>query len=281
MRMGSMLLKRRGKMAEFRLKCPKNYPLNCSLLDTEKASLERTEKFKAFLMYQFKGQGADTIETIKSYFRTPTYYVFDAQKEAGLGPNICKICRLALASDFGIAVLTPFNYNVFLEIGLLMGLGKKSVYIVSKGLLKKEDKIPFDLSDQLVIEYSSMPELSEKLEKEIPSFVEPIGIITGYDKAFREHMEEKLRLDRNAKGLLKLFTLQQGEQGLAKTHIERFIPFYNNIGLLERDLLSLEELGFIKKHFSSPEPGMHKAVATFYKLEEAYRPFLQEYFWKA
>lgn len=256
-------------------------------MGSEKKSLERTEKFKAFLMYQFNGQESYLVDTIKSYFHTPTYYVFDAQKEAGLGVKICKICRLTLACDFGIAVITPLNYNVFLEVGFLMGLGKKSVYIVSRNILKKEHKtikdVPFDLSDQLVIEYSSEEELLTKLEKEVPLFVEPIEIITEYDKEFREQMEKKLhalKVESNtgyAIKLLKLFVLQQGTQGIAETWMNYCISHYDKTGRFDEDLLRLERYGLI----TSIRGKSKKLIdEIFYKLEESYRPFLRDYFWK-
>lgn len=273
-------------MGEFRLKCPKNYPLNCTLLVSEKESLERTEKFKAFLMYQFNGQDPYLVETIRSYFHTPTYYVFDAREEAGLGVKICKICRLALACDFGIAVLTPLNYNVFLEVGFLMGLGKKSVYIVSKNILEKEHKtindLPFDLSDQLVVEYSSKEELLIKLEKEIPHFIEPIVEITGYDKQFRKYMKEKIQAleDGSKKGyaikLLKLFILEQGKQGITKAWINYSIS-HPESDSFDDDLLMLEKYGLI----TSVRGKIKKLTdEIFYKFEESYRPFLRDYFWK-
>lgn len=272
-------------MAEFKLKCPKNYPLTCNLLDSEKSSLERTEKFKAFLIYQFDKQDTYLVETIKSYFHTPTYYVFDAREEVGLGIKTCKICRLALASDFGIAVLTPFNYNVFLEIGLLMGLGKNSVYIVSNTLLKTENKtlkdIPFDLSDQLVIEHSSREELLEKLKKEIPLFIEKIQISTAYEKTFREYMENKIRkLDKEEKELLKLFTLEQREQGIEIDVLEEYSSLKLGQGL-GQIISKLWKMGFIKRTFKSA-PANHSPddKRPLYLLEESYRPFLQEYFWK-
>lgn len=275
-----------GGLGEFRLKCPKNYPLNCTLLVSEKESLERTEKFKAFLMYQFNGQDSYLVETIKSYFHTPTYYVFDAREEAGLGVKICKICRLALACDFGIAVITPLNHNVFLEVGFLMGLGKKSVYIVSRNILEKEHKtindLPFDLSDQLVIEHSSEEELLNKLEKEIPQFIEPIEKITGYDKRFREYMKEKLQALKqvskkgHAMDLLKLFILEQGKQGITKTWINNCISHPEEESF-DDDLLMLEKYGLI----TSIRGKTKKLIdEIFYKLEESYRPFLRDHFWK-
>lgn len=178
-------------MATFNLRCPKNYPRHCNLLENEKEHLERSEKYKAFLMYQFSGQDDYLVDTIKSFFHSPTYHVFDASQEAGLGIKICKICRLVQASDFGIMVLTPENPNAYLETGMMMGMGKRNLYVASRNILKAQNKtlkdIAFDLSDQLIIEHGDATELLQKLEKEIPPFIANVMIGTAYEREQRAY----------------------------------------------------------------------------------------------
>lgn len=65
-------------MSEFKLKCPINYPIQCNLQTPDKDVLNRSEKYKGFLMYQFKDQDLYAIKTIKSYFKIPLYYLYDA-----------------------------------------------------------------------------------------------------------------------------------------------------------------------------------------------------------
>lgn len=182
-------------MATFNLRCPKNYPRRCNLLETEKEQLERAEKYTAFLMYQFKGQDEYLVDTVKSFFHSPTYHVFDAGQEAGLGIKICKICRLAQASDFGIVILTPENLNVYLEAGLIMGMGKRNIYIASRNILKANNKtlkdVAFDLSDQLVIEHRTREELLSKFEIEVPQFIDNVIIGTALEREQRAYWREK------------------------------------------------------------------------------------------
>lgn len=183
-------------MIDFNVKCPKNYPLKCNLLDTEKGALVRSEKYKGFLIYQFEGQKDYTISAVKDFFKAPDYYLFDAQEQPGLVAKFCKICRFTLASDFGIASLTPFNYNVFLEVGLMLGLGKQVIYLVNKDFIHDDQSgakaIPFDLSGEIVVEHTSIDDLKTKLEKEVPSFIEKIQLSTVYEKAFVESVKEKI-----------------------------------------------------------------------------------------
>jgi len=46
-------------MVDFNVKCPKNYPIKCNLLDTE--------KYKGFLMYRFQRQSDYVIPTGKIF----------------------------------------------------------------------------------------------------------------------------------------------------------------------------------------------------------------------
>lgn len=179
-------------MATFNLRCPKNYPRRCNLLETEKEQLERAEKYTAFLMYQFSEQDDYLVDTIKRFFQSPTYYVFDAREEVGLGIKICKICRLVQASDFGIMVLTPENPNAYLETGMMMGMGKRNLYIASKSFLKSIGKtlkeyVSFDLSDQLVILHENKDELLHELKKEVPNFIENIILGTALEREQRKY----------------------------------------------------------------------------------------------
>lgn len=199
-------------MATFNLRCPKNYPRRCNLLEREKEQLERAEKYTAFLMYQFIGQDEYLVDAIKEFFHSPIYHVFDAGQEAGLGIKICKICRLAQASDFGILILTPENPNAYLEAGMMMGMGKRNLYIASHNILKVDGKtlkdVAFDLSDQLVIEHKTKKELLRKLEKEVPSFIDNVIIGTALERERREYWREKFTdLNNTQKRILKFLSM--------------------------------------------------------------------------
>jgi|GEM_PF-2246416 len=199
-------------MATFNLRCPKNYPRRCNLLETEKEQLERAEKYTAFLMYQFSEQDDYLVDTIKRFFQSPTYHIFDAREEVGLGIKICKICRLAQASDFGLVILTPENLNVYLEAGMMMGMGKRNLYMASRNILKAQNKtlkdIAFDLSDQLVIEHGNPGELLKKLEKEVPPFIENVIVDTASEREQRKYWRSIYeRLSPNQKTLLRFLLL--------------------------------------------------------------------------
>lgn len=271
-------------MIDFDVKCPKNYPLKCNLLDVEKEKLVRSETYKGFLMYQFKDQRDYLVLTVKEYFKSPTYYLYDARVEPGLGVKICKICRLALASDFGIASITPLNFNVFLEVGMMLGLGKPVVYLVDKNFEHEGDQgakaIPFDLSDQIVIAYDSAEELSQKLEREIPVFIDKVQLSSTFEKDFVQSVKNKLScLDDDRKNVLKFFVLEQSEEIRENWLPDMLRQNKVNIRVGIKDVLNdLHKIGFIKRWKSPHQPGIARHDACV--LEEGYRQILKDLLFK-
>lgn len=183
-------------MANFNVICPKSYPNKCNLVFPERKQLEKSEKYKCFLMYQFEENDPFLVGTIKEYFKSPDYYIFDAKVEPGLVVKICKICQLALACDFGIVCLSPENYNVFMEIGMMFGLGKLCVMIYNKEKLKCKDpaKLPFDINAFTHIGYTSKDDLLKKLERKIPPFIKKLKVLTDADKAMQSNIIKRLEV---------------------------------------------------------------------------------------
>lgn len=263
-------------MADFNLRCQLRYPKRCDLPVAEKERLEGPEKYKAFLMNQFHNNDEYLKETLKEYFKTPLYFLYDTDDIRGLGVKFCKICKLAQASDFGIAVLSPENENVFMEVGLLIGTGKPCLYIVNESKLKYGDikKLPFDISDQIVIKYNSKEKLLSELEKEVPIFIMKVQLISGHEKALRECVKERLnQLSGEAKEVLKKF-VSLGKIELLRNEVK------DNLDILLKELKGgaiMEELRrskFVKVGCFRSTSFMNEQ--EIYTIEEAYRPILQE-----
>jgi len=265
-------------MIDFDVRCPKNYPLKCNLTDVQKDSLVRSEKYKGFLMYQFEGQTDYVVPKVKEYFKTPLYHLFDAQNEPGLGIKICKICQIALASDFGIASLTPLNNNVFFEVGLMQGLGKPTIYLVDRKFEHNDQKgakaVPFDLSDQMVIEHETAAELLMKLEKETSHFIDKVQLSTVYEKEFVEFVKKKVNALQfpESKKLLKYFVLERAEK-------INNIHFRNSLKAIGINFVSDSEYG--RSIFELETTGFVRQSPTgWYSLEGNYRDILKELLFK-
>lgn len=262
-------------MAEFNLRCQMRYPKKCDLPITDKERLEGPEKYKGFLMYQFESNDDYLKDAIKEYFKNPLYFVYDTDDVRSLGVKFCKICKLAQASDFGIAVLSPENENVFMEVGLLIGMGKPCLYIVNENKLKCGDirKLPFDISDQIIVKYNSKDKLLSELEKETPTFMMKVQLISGHEKAVRENVKERFnRLSPRAKEVLKRF-ISLGEIELFRREADNILGILLKTpegGAIMQELLNLK---FVKSVYHS-DP--NKPSTEIYSIENACRPILQE-----
>lgn len=276
-------------MGNFNMLCPMHYPNKCNLPNTERKHLERQEKYKGFLMYQFKDNDSFLVDVIKEYFRNPEYYVFDSAVEPGTGIKICKICKLALASDFGIISLSPENLNVFTEIGFMFGLKKPCIMIYNKDKLKCKDadKLPFDINAFVNIEYSSRDGLLQGLQREMPHFISKLKSFTDAHRAIRDNIIKKLNvLPAESLIFLKRFVAE----GKKEFTVSEFLKWQSN-GLnqfsLYPNIEMFDDIHWAECKNKTPantligkfllerkEGGITKVV-----LEEGYRDFLQEYLW--
>ncbi|MCX6641386.1 MAG: hypothetical protein NTW14_13055 [bacterium] len=118
-------------MPGFDFVCPKSYPNKCDLYQGEVDRLLPPEGYQnGFLMYKFDQPDIYLKGVVQSFFNGGrNIKLLDASEQPGSGIKICKICSLVTASSFGIGVVSPENYNVFLEIGMMWG--RESQYCLS------------------------------------------------------------------------------------------------------------------------------------------------------
>lgn len=94
------------------------------------------------------------------------FNVLLARDERFVGQGICKICQLCWFCEFGITELGTLNPNVMIEIGLLLGFGKKIIYTLHLSYLNIKE-VPFDLGNPMLVPYQSMTRLASNLEDKI------------------------------------------------------------------------------------------------------------------
>jgi hypothetical protein len=189
-------------MSNFDVACPVAYPQKCKLDDRDKDELiNYSGEFKAFFMYPKSHSGTYHIEIVKSHLVSPRFHIFDWNEDIFLGIKFCKICRLALASDFGIALLTPRNHNVFLEVGYTLGLSKPILYLFHSNnedhLEGKKppleiNQLPFDLGQEIVFQYEDEHELNNNIEDYAKKITQKVELFTPFQNKFRENIIQKI-----------------------------------------------------------------------------------------
>ncbi len=186
--------------------CPDHYPMKCNLSQADKDYLLTPEKYKAFFIFQYRGQDIWLQPTIERYFSERTWRLFNAGKEGGTGTKFCNVCRYALASDFGIVSLTPLNHNVFQEIGLMQGLKKPLIYLLNP---HQKGKLPFDIDDQIYVEHSDENSLIDGLNNKVSLLIEKLILLTGFETEQRTTISSKLdSLSSEARELLRRIVLE-------------------------------------------------------------------------
>lgn len=257
-------------MANYDVTCPIRYPRKCNLSSPEKENLEGPGKYTVFFMYQFKDNDAYLGRCVNSFFKSPRAYLLDASESPGTGVKLCKICRYTLASDFGVAALTPPNLNVFLEVGMLLGLGKPVLYLVNPGKCKSED-LPFDLSQEIVIEHTTEGQLREKLDKEYPLFVRKVKLKSEFQRRFEISVKQKLqKLGDQERQILEYLLLENRrvtEHELLATH---------KVHQQSPEIRGLCQYGFLEQSTSQYSSIGRDHSIFWYQIHPNYRQILEE-----
>jgi len=257
-------------MGNYDAVCPIKYPLKCNLLPVEREALEGPGKYTAFFMYQFKDGDLYLKESIRRYFKSPVAHLLDADELPGTGAKLCKICRLILAADFGVASLTPLNYNVFMEVGMLLGVGKPVLHLVNPRICKSED-LPFDLSGEIVIEHTSSEELNNRLHTQVPLFLEKVRLYSEFQRKFRKIVKEKLnKLEDKEKEMLRWLLLENRE--VEKTVLEQLL----GIKVESNEFRNLLNKGFIMIRTERRVNLGNWSTVFWYGIHPNYRKILEE-----
>ena len=263
-------------MERFNIRCPDHFPMKCNLSPADKDYLLTGEKYKAFFIFQYKEQDEWLSPAIETYFNERTWRLFNAGKEGGTGTKFCNVCRYALSSDFGIVSLTPLNYNVFQEIGLMQGIQKQLLYTVNPARLK-ETPLPFDMGDQIYIEHKDKSSLIAGLDKKIPLILDKVQLLSGVESERRKSIKIKLeKLSPDAKEILKALVLEGPRKFLGDINddIVRLSREYPHLKMDTLKELSLQ--GFILVDISSA--GSRSVRNT--TLNESYRRYLEDLLWE-
>ena len=259
------------KLENFKVLCPDHYPMKCNLSPADKDYLMTAEKYKAFFIFQYRDQDRWLQPTLEKYFRERTWRLFNAGKEGGTGTKFCNICRYALASDFGIASLTPLNHNVFQEIGLMQGLQKPLLYLLNPN---QKRKLPFDIDDQIYVEHTDASSLERGFDNKISLILKKVTLLSGFESSQRNLVQKKVdELSDGARNLLQHLILE-GNLKLPQIDFNKFIV--EKLRYKQDFLSELRKSRFIVNEEVS---GGSKTI-NYSMTNETYRKHLEEILWQ-
>ena len=201
-----------------------------------------------------------------AFFSERTWRLYNAGKEGGTGTKFCNVCRYALAADFGVVSLTPLNYNVFQEIGLMQGLQKPLLYLFNP---EHKKELPFDMDDQIYIEHTDPKSLKHGLANKIPLLLEKLRLITGFETEQKKLVEAKLKkLSPQAINILTRIILE-GSFRLRSRELIEWVQANN------WEVSSLKELESERFIILRMESGGSMTL-DYKELNEDYRKYLEE-----
>ena len=211
---------------------------------------------------------------LEKYFNERSWRLFNAGKERGTGTKYCNVCRYALASDFGIASITPFNYNVYQEIGLMHGLQKPILYLLNPKYIKKVKKLPFDLDDQIYIEHNDRKSLLLGIDNKIPLMLDKLLLLSGFDSEQKNLVKKKVdALSSEAKKLLKRLLLEGDIFTMSEAQFNHLVG--------EKLGIKIEIIGELRSNrfILSKQVLTDRHATNFIQLNESYTKFLKEILW--
>jgi hypothetical protein len=261
-------------MERFNVICPDHYPMKCNLSKADKDYILTHEAYKAFFIFQYRGQDEWLEPAVERYFSERTWRLFNASKESGTGTKFCNICRYALGADFGIVSLTPLNHNVFQEVGLMQGFQKPLLYLLNP---KRKDKLPFDIDDQIYIRHTDQESLESGLDSKMRLLLEKVRLASGFETEQKNVLRDKItNLTPEAKELLKKLVLQ-GRLRFRVDENDDFTSWVKNSLKMNPELVKeLKEERFIVDETQS---GGTRTI-TIRMLNEPWREYLEELIWE-
>lgn len=114
------------------------------------------------LLMPFNSRFNSRYEVIRDTCTMNGFDCWRSDQTYNTGNLLRQIVEMILKSQLIIALLDGKNPNVFYEIGLAHSLGKPVILIVN---MQDKNDMPFDISSDRLLLYSSMSDLESKLDK--------------------------------------------------------------------------------------------------------------------
>jgi len=205
------------------------------------------------------------------------YKIRSALEEKGINAFTCKICEMIQACAYGLADISQNNANVFMELGMMLALGKPTIILTKKGQEKKL-KLPSDLVGIEVIPFEEYLDIIEQIRKVVPKLppsVSPTSPIQDLEKIKPQIARELKEIGADivkefkesvVEAKLDTISTSEEEKAISPEIGERLIR-------LEEKLEDLKGLGFV----TDPQTAFLRG--NYYYNQGKYSEALATYNW--
>ncbi len=122
------------------------------------------------------------------------YRIRSALEERGINAFTCKICEMIQTCAYGIVDISQNNANVFMELGVMLALGKPTIILAKKGQ-EKQLKLPSDVTAIEIIPFEEYLDIIDQLREVVRNLPPPISLSNPIDdiEKIQPQFAEELR----------------------------------------------------------------------------------------
>jgi len=127
------------------------------------------------------------------------YKIRSALEEKGINAFTCKICEMIQTCAYGMADISQNNANVFMELGMMLALGKPTIILAKKGQEEKL-KLPSDVTAIEIIPFDEYLDIIDQLREvvqKLPTVVSPPSPIEDLEKIQPQFAQELKKMEQH------------------------------------------------------------------------------------
>ena len=177
------------------------------------------------------------------------YKIRSALEEKGINAFTCKICEMIQTCAYGMADISQNNANVYMELGMMLALGKPTVILAKKGQ-EKQLNLPSDLNAIEIIPFEEYLDIIDPLREivnNLPPAIIPSSPIEDLEKIQPQFAQEIRKIGAEIaeefKDSIKAAKLDTVVSSDAKAEIPPELS--EKLRSLEEKLEDIRGLGFI------------------------------------
>jgi len=146
------------------------------------------------------------------------YTIRSALEEKGINAFTCKICEMIQTCAYGMADISQNNANVFMELGMMLALGKPTIILAKRGQ-EEQLKLPSDVTAIEIIPFEEYLDIIDHLREtvqKLPPAVSAPSPIEDLEKIKPQFAEELKNMGAN---LVKEF-----KESIAEAKLDTISP---------------------------------------------------------
>ncbi len=177
------------------------------------------------------------------------FKIRSALEEKGINAFTCKICEMIQTCSYGMADISQNNANVFMELGMMLALGKPTIILAKEGQEKRLN-LPSDVNAIEIIPFGEYLDIIDPLREivsTLPPTIIPSSPIEGLEKIQPQLADELKKIGTDiVKEFKESIEEAKLDTTLAKEEIKEIPPeLSEKLRSLEEKLEDMRGLGFI------------------------------------